>query len=229
MDTITKPFYAFMNWIDSGEFFRKPLQWLYILCGVISFCIPLVALYVFYEGFAKQTSHYIKGWDAVAFWITGILLAITIIIFAIYCFLFWFNRYKKLNLTFKKGDQIVAIPIWGHWIQTTFEFWGLFLAAVPTFFIFFSFFYNFISFKTSFFSEIGTWATRNEFFGYFVGLLTAIVGIIISFICIFIVAYLILLIGHVIGEKLRARANVANDTRDMGDILRGTVLKDENN
>lgn len=107
------------NYIDSGKFFRQPLQWLYYLLGGICAFLPLHAIYIIIvSGILKF---------AAASAIFAILLVWIILCgVCLLCFLLWFNRAKKLPELLKNNSKFIAVPAVANFIQTFGEFFGLF-------------------------------------------------------------------------------------------------------
>lgn len=210
----------FLSLIDSGKFFVQPMRWLYILFAVLSFVPALITLYVMYEYGIDGTLKYASGWMKFSGYLFCFIFAIFVIVTAILMFYFWMNRSHAVSQVVKEGDQIVAMPVWAHLVQSTFESWGVYISIIPsTGAALFYIWGIFTGFKA-----INYYTTVGEFFKtLFVGLL---VLALFAFICL-LVGYVIILIAHYIGESIRVRAQIANDVRDLGDIhLAATLLRE---
>lgn len=110
------------DYIDSGKFFRQPLQWLYYIIGVLCACAPL---YLLYELIDNRFFKYAEGKEIFAVILIWIVLAAV----CLGCFLLWFNRAKKLSGILTPGSKFVAVPAVANFIQTLGEFYGLFVGV----------------------------------------------------------------------------------------------------
>ncbi|MCF0205234.1 MAG: hypothetical protein HUK12_08115 [Muribaculaceae bacterium] len=227
MDQIKDSFYALLRMIDSGVFFKKPMQWLYLLTGILSFLPPLCCIVIFFA-ISKIVSPYMEGWGEALFYIMMFLLVVVSIILGYFSFLFWQHRSNRLGNAIKDYDDISALPVWGHYLQTSFEYWGLFSVIVPAIGFIAIFLYAFLSFNTYIFANLGYefFHIGSEMGDYFAGLIGALVTLAFIILGLCILGYVMVLISHVIGENIRIKANIANDTRDMGDILRAATMNE---
>ncbi len=107
------------DYIDSGKFFRQPLQWLYYAIGVLCALLPF---YVIYEMADKYVFRYAEGKEMFA--LILILLGLFVVCFG--SFLLWFNRAAKLPSLMHEDAKFVAVPAVANFIQTIGEFYGLF-------------------------------------------------------------------------------------------------------
>lgn len=213
-DTILKPLNAVLHSIDNSSFLKKPMTWLYIINGVIAALVPIIMLvYIFSEGknIAGGLIGYVEGWSAVVWTLEEIILVVVLLCLAIYAFMFWLKRARQLDHTVRHGDAIVAIPVYAHFLQTGFEFWGLFAGVFLG-----------IAGVLMFILQILTWPFYD--FGQFLlqGIVTPVLFVVIGA----IVGYFIIFLGHVFGELLRIKAIVGNNLRDLGDIFRATTMED---
>ncbi len=213
-DTILKPLNAVLHSIDNSSFLKKPMTWLYIINGVLSELLALFLIYyIFSEGknAAGNLVGYIEGWKAVVWTIEEIILVLALLCLSVYAFMFWLKRARQLDKDVRRGDAIVAIPVYAHYLQAGFEFWGLLIFAVMG-----------LVGAMSFILQILTWPFSDiaEFIlaGLLMPILIAGIGAVIGYFLIFI--------GHVLGELLRVKAIVGNNLRDLGDIFRATTMED---
>ena len=110
------------DYIDSGKFFRQPLQWLYYVIGCLCALFPF---YVIYELIDKYVFKYADGKETFAL----ILVLLILIAVCFGSFLLWFNRAQKLPELLKPDSKFVAVPAVANFIQTSGEFYGLFLGV----------------------------------------------------------------------------------------------------
>lgn len=110
------------DYIDSGRFFRQPLQWLYYVIGVLCVLSPLYLLYILIE---SRIFKYADGGDIFA-------IILILLIFSLVCFggmLLWFARAKKLPELLPENSKFIAVPAFANFLQTTGEFLGLFIGV----------------------------------------------------------------------------------------------------
>lgn len=108
--------------VDDGDFFRKPMLWLYFLMAVLNLLLPFYVLYKgidggIFGGQAKWIFAFILIWLflAAAAWIG---------------FQIWWNRKDKVTLTLTEGEEFVSTPVFSHFLQTFGEWLGSFYAIV---------------------------------------------------------------------------------------------------
>ena len=110
------------DYIDSGNFFRKPFQWLYYTIGVLCAILPLYVLYLLLE---SRIFKYADGGDIFAI----ILIFFLFTAVCVMGFLLWFSRAKKLPELLPEGSKFVAVPGVANFIQTSGEFFGLLIGV----------------------------------------------------------------------------------------------------
>lgn len=213
-DTILKPLDAVLHSIDDSSFLKKPMTWFYILNGVLSALVPLfIIFWMFSEGERTVGGFvgYLEGWSAFVWTFEEIILVVALLCLSVYAFMFWLKRARQLDRVVRRGDEIVAIPVYAHFLQCGFEFWGLLIGIVMA-----------IAGAMLFILLILTWPFSG--FGDFLvgGIFTPL--LLIAGGCI--MGYFLVFLGHVCGELLRVKAIVGNNLRDMGDILRATTMED---
>lgn len=108
------------DFIDSGRFFRQPFQWLYYIIGVLCALTPLYVLYTLIE---SRIFKYADGGDIFA-------IILIWLVFGAVCIgglILWFSRGKKLSEILPENSKFVALPCVANFIQTSGEFFGLFI------------------------------------------------------------------------------------------------------
>jgi len=207
----------FLSLIDSGKFFIQPVRWLYVLFACLSFVQALLILYLIYEMGIDGILQYTEGWIKFSGYLFCFIFAVFVIVSAILMFYFWMNRSNKVVRVVNEGDQIVAMPVWAHLVQSILESSGVYLAIIPpTGAVLFYLWCIFTGFK-----YVDPYADAGDIFKILLAGLLALVLFI--FICL-LLSYIIILIAHYIGESIRVRAQIANDVRDLGDIHRAATL-----
>ena len=117
--TFVRPY---LDYIDSGRFFRQPFCWLYSVLAVLNLLFPLIVLAqscrlgVFHAG----------GKVVIAFIIAFLVLALGGWI----SFQIWWNRKNRIMQSSKQGDDFIAIPVFSDFIQTAGEWAGTWIAVV---------------------------------------------------------------------------------------------------
>jgi hypothetical protein len=119
--TLFKPYFDYM---DSGEFFRKPFKWLYTILAIISLLYPLAILLAKYESFRYFSNKQITGF--VLLWI--VMAGVCFVGFQL-----WWNRRDKVDTSSNSSDEFVATPVFSHFIQTSGEWLGTFVGLVGLF------------------------------------------------------------------------------------------------
>ena len=116
-------FKPFFNYIDNGNFFRKPYGWLYAIIAVLNMLFPF---YVLYQAISNSVFKYLSGKYIVAF----ILVWIVLLVAAWLSFQLWWDRKSKVENLTKEGDDFVGVPVFSHLIQTAGEWLGSYVAIV---------------------------------------------------------------------------------------------------
>lgn len=112
----------FFNYIDSGDFFRKPMGWLYLLLGALNIAFPLYVLYL-----AIDNSIFDAGGAQI---VTFILLWFVLCAAGAVSFLIWFNRKEGVESASQEGDIYKSAPSFLHFLQTLGEWFGTYMAIV---------------------------------------------------------------------------------------------------
>ncbi|MBQ9287710.1 MAG: hypothetical protein IJ212_04700 [Bacteroidaceae bacterium] len=207
-----------LSWIDSGNFFKKPMKVLYMITGYLSFLLPIALLVAFFnfkdiiEDFTSIKSLVDDGWPAFLYMIFIILFFIILFLLSYINFLFWKNRSEKLESLVKTGDQIVVIPVWADYVQSTGEVWGIFWGIVPSITAILALVFYILS---------GAIFEDN----FLLNLLVSVIGCALFILFWVICGFIIILMSHFIGESMRLKAQMANDIRDIGDIARAATFE----
>ena len=207
----------FLSLIDSGRFFIHPMRWLYIVFACLSFVPALPILYYMYDAGIDDILRRTEGWVKFSGYLFCLIFAIFVIVTAILMFYYWMNRSHKVAHIVNEGDQIVAMPVWAHFVQSVFESSGVYIAIIPPLGATLFYLWGVITG----FKYIEPHAEAGDIIKI---LLIGLLGLaIFVFVCL-LLSYIIILIAHYIGESIRVRAQIANDVRDLGDIHRAATL-----
>lgn len=180
----------YLDSIDNGSFFRKPLKWLYGVMAVINLIFPLYILYQaidngFFEfGDSKFIFFFILIWlvIAAAGWLS---------------FQLWWNRKDKVDTSTEKDDEFTATPAFAHLIQTTGEWVGSWIAVV-------GFFVSLLLTLT--FGSDASYLSQAMGVGFIsVGFLSAILMPVYGFV--------IIIFSRFLAEQFKALTTIANNTR----------------
>lgn len=180
----------YLSYIDKGNFFKRPFNWLYFVSALICLIIPIVIMYLaidnnVFSSPAKVVIAFILIWIVISFacWVG---------------FQIWWDRKEKVLESSVEGDDFIAIPTFSHYIQTSGEVYGTMLAI--------------IGFGFSFFALI--------FLGSDAAMLSRQIGIpglvqpgAIGMIISPLYGFIIIIVARVAAETLRALAAIANNTK----------------
>lgn len=205
----------FLSYIDNGEFFRKPLRWLYMVLAVFSLFVPFWLLYkaiykaidigIFEYGGAKSIFFFFFSW---LFFLSAFLIGALI----------WRNRKEKVLEKFIEGSHFFAIPAFSHFMQTFGEYCGTVIAVTGAGFslsstVFFVFFENgTIDIPTlNFLLTLSSLLVRSLLV---LGLPVNPVNMGIVGILVFpIIGYLVILFSRFFAEQIRVLAEIAINTK----------------
>jgi hypothetical protein len=183
--TFIKPYLSF---IDKGNLYRKPFNWLYIALAALNLLYPLYFLYIVIEGGilhwagAKEIFFFIFIWlvIAVAAWVS---------------FQIWWDRKDKILNVTAEGADFPATPVISHFIQTFGEWFGTWFAIVGFgFSVFALIFFGMMDYRSSPFD---------------LPIYPGIWGIILNP----IIGFLIIVFSRFIAEQIRTLATIANNTK----------------
>ncbi|MBQ0141544.1 MAG: hypothetical protein KBT06_01875 [Prevotellaceae bacterium] len=201
--------------IDNGKFFREPMKLYYVMNGIAAFAVPAFFIKILTQ--LWSTLQYLNGWSKFMTELSLVLVLIWLIVLAYCALLYWLDRKKNLNKCVRIGDSIVAIPTIAHYIQCAGECFGIMLglSVIGASFILYIF---------GLLSGFGLFGGADGFSGYLLFFLIATIVLLVIILTTFLVCYPIVVWSHVIGEKLRIKAQIANDVRDVSDIHRAATM-----
>jgi len=117
--TFIKPY---LSYIDSGEFYRKPFAWLYMLLAILNLLLPLDVLYRAFDN---------RVFDAPPKFVLAFILTLLVITFASWIsFQLWWDRKEKVKKISTEGDEYMATPGVAHFVQTFGEWFGTWIGFV---------------------------------------------------------------------------------------------------
>ncbi|MBO4612786.1 MAG: hypothetical protein J5671_06410 [Bacteroidaceae bacterium] len=210
----------FLSLIDSGKFFTRPMRWLYVFFAILSLVPTVVVLYFLYDKGVEGVLGYLSGWAKFSGYLFCIIFALYVIVAGVLMMYYWMDRGRKVTLIVNEGDQIVAMPVWSHLVQSLMESFGVYICLVPPIGAVLFYVWGLIS---GFQLVNGSFDFEDYVKTLFIGI--ALLALVV-FVC-FLLSYIIILIAHYIGESIRVRAQIANDVRDLGDIHRAaTILRE---
>ena len=175
--------------VDNGDFFKKPMTWVYYLISFLNLLIPLFVLY-----HAIEVGIFSGG----AKWVFGFIL--TWLFLAAACwvgFQIWWDRKDKVQESSKKDDRFASTPVFSHFLQTFGEWLGSFFAIA--------------GFGSALIGAI--FLSGGSIPG-----LDMFTGSWINIIIYPIVGYLIVVIFRFIAEQVRALVEIANNTRNNSSV-----------
>jgi hypothetical protein len=112
----------FLEYIDSGKFFRTPFGWLYAVLAGFNLLVPLVILYI-----AIDSRLFSAGG---AFFFAFLILWVVIIAASWLGCQIWWNRRQVLVAQTAPDSDFVATPVFAHFVQTAGEWFGSWIAIV---------------------------------------------------------------------------------------------------
>lgn len=176
--------------IDTGSFFRKPFQWLYIILAVFNAVFPLYILFKMIEE---------KAFDALG--ISGFMAWIVVAFVGWIGLQLWWNRKDKIGMYASNGDDFIVTPTFSHFLQTFGEYAGISIAIIGVGFSLIG--WIFLS------GERGGYYSRSLPGGQFLQI--GIVGIIVSP----LLGFMIIVLSRLMAELYRALTAIANNTKKM--------------
>lgn len=109
-----------VNYINSGDFFRKPLKWLYVIFAVLNILAPFAVLIkVIDAGLFRSPAKLV-----IAFILIWIVLLAGCCLLAV----LWWRR--KDQLFDQKHDTFPVTPLFAHFVRTCGEWFGLLVGGV---------------------------------------------------------------------------------------------------
>ena len=107
---------------DTGAFFKKPLQWIYILFGIANLCYPIYLTIL------------VKSNDDIPDVTTGMVISlIYLFVVGIFNVYFWINRCVNLGKYVARDNNLTVIPLIAHMTKSFGEWLGMntLLDAIP--------------------------------------------------------------------------------------------------
>lgn len=104
---------------DTGAFFKKPLQWIYILFGIANLCYPIY-----------KTIQVKSDGDVTTGMVISLIYLFFVGIFNVY---FWINRCVNLGKYVARDNNLTVIPLIAHMTKSFGEWLGMntLLDAIP--------------------------------------------------------------------------------------------------
>jgi len=179
----------YLSYIDNGNFFRKPFNWLYTLLAIVNLLIPI---YVFYQ--ASENNIF----DSPAKFVIVFLLLWVIVAFAgLVGFHLWWDRKSKINTSSTAGDEFIATPALSHFIQTFGEWIGTWIGLVG---------FGFALLTTIILGDQG----------YYLGVSLGIPYLNTGWMAVLtmpIAGFLIIVFSRFLAEQIKALSAIANNTK----------------
>jgi len=179
----------YLSFIDDGKIYREPFSWLYTVLAAINLIIPFYVLYLaidnnLFSAGAKYVIVFLLIWLFIAFagWVS---------------FQIWWDRKEKVVGIAQDKDEFVATPVFSHFIQTSGEWMGTWIAIVG----------------------FGTALLTTLFLGDEARFFTQATGIgflgtgFLSIILMPVYGFLIIIASRFLSELFRAIAAIANNTK----------------
>ena len=120
MEKINQIMESVLNYVDSGNIYRKPFKWLYWAIGVIIAIGILATIVDMFDDFERYSSAVRK--------VGLVIIMILMFAGAIYSVFYWYRRAKDVETVVDVNARFVAIPVVAHIILSLGEFWGIGLA-----------------------------------------------------------------------------------------------------
>ena len=198
--------------IDNGSFFRTPMKRYYLLHGIIMFLVPIAYIFMHFS-VVKGRLEYYETWRSIVLVLTELATVAWMFIAAYLSFTFWRKRADGLEKEVHPGSQIVLIPTFAHYVQCLGEWLGMLLTALTAGL-------GAIHWLGMLLSGPG----EGSFGRYFENLLMGLCALGAAVLVAVFLSYAIVSLSHLMGEKLRIKAMMANDLRDVSDIQRASVM-----
>ncbi|MFO7790338.1 MAG: hypothetical protein R6V32_07185 [Bacteroidales bacterium] len=171
--------------VDEGDFFRKPMSWLYFLMAVLNLLLPFYVLYQAIDG---------NIFGGKAKWVFAFILIWLFLIAASWIgFQIWWNRKDRVTTATEKDDEFVSTPVFSHFLQTFGEWLGSFYAIAG---------FGVALIGVIFLGEGSTLPGLQMFTGSW-----------INIIIYPLTGYLIVVLFRFIAEQTRALVQIANNTK----------------
>ncbi|MBP1540534.1 MAG: hypothetical protein ILA29_09305 [Prevotella sp.] len=202
-----------MRIIDNGKFFINPQKWMYLLCGLLAFVIPIVVTFIIIANADNFLSFGDSAWKKFVGYLGILLYFIYMYLMAYLVYLFWKSRIRNIDAYVKVGDNIVANPLFGHYIKCGGECLGMYIGLMPPVGGVLFYIYLMLTGSRAFYHD-------GNFLKYLVLFILFMCG------CI-LLAWWVVFFFRFISERITLLPQVANDVRDLGDIHRAAVMLEE--
>ncbi|MFP4556823.1 MAG: hypothetical protein ACLFNU_08125 [Bacteroidales bacterium] len=186
--TFIKPALTF---VDNGDFFRKPFNWLYTILAALNLLAPIfILISAINNNIFTTPAKYI---------IVFILVWLVVLLVSWLSFQLWWDRREKVAKTSEVGQDFIATPVFSHFIQTIGEWFGLWVGILG---------FAFALIATIFLGSDGDFMARQLGMGFLgVGFQNIILMPIYGF--------LIIVFFRFLAETFRALASIANNTKKI--------------
>lgn len=186
-------FFTFINpylsFIDSGNLFRRPFNWLYTVLAIFNLILPL---FIFYQAIDNNI------FDAPTKFIIVFFLVWLAIAFASWIgFQILWDRKSKVGAVTSDDKEFIATPVFSHFIQTMGEWIGTWVAIVG---------FSVALLGTIILGDDAGYFSRQLGVGF---LSTGFVAIIIMP----VYGFLIIVGARFISEQFKALISIANNTK----------------
>ncbi|NOQ75156.1 MAG: hypothetical protein GQ574_24295 [Crocinitomix sp.] len=195
-----------LNYIDSGDFFRKPFAILYKVIGVLILLLPFYILIEMVNFSSRSYGPFAPRSSGAGFWLTIILTFLFFIVVCWFSFQLWWDRSKKIERSSEAGDNFVATHIFSHFVQTLGEWYGFMVIVISIFTTVVTLLLMGFGVGSSIPMGRGFMPYPGFSFGE-MPFLSLIIGIISGF--------AIVLISRFLAEQMKAFAEIANNTNGL--------------
>ncbi len=182
--------------IDDGTFFREPVVYVYRVMGVISLAACLAMC-------IAVTKNLTFGNMFFGSFVNVAVLVLASLAVGILTMMIWINRSNKLRTRIAAGSDIVVIPLVADFVQTCFECLGFAVMVIlPVCSVFFGFVGQLLVYR-----------------GYFAPDFSSVL---LACLCVAILSVLMgygfIVLGHFLGENMRAFATLVNNVCNLNDV-----------
>lgn len=182
--------------IDNGTFFREPAVSIYRIIGVISLVSWVAVCLLLTDNWEIRKSLFGST-------VNTVVTVIVAFAMGILSMMIWVNRSNKLRKRIAMGNDIVVIPLVADFVQTWHECLGLAIMVISTV-------------CGVYFAFVGQlFCDRYYLFGNYPEVLLRTLG---STLFVVLIGYGVVVIGHLLGESMRALATLVNNVRDIRNV-----------
>lgn len=181
----------YLNYIDEGKIYREPFSWLYLIMAVLNLIFPIYVLYLAIDN---------NIFDAGAKYVIVFLLIWIVILIASWIgFQIWWDRRTNVTGITTGKDDFQATPVFSHFIQTSGEWIGTWIAIVG---------FGTALITTLFLGDEARFFTQSTGIGF---LGTGFLSIILMP----VYGFLIIIASRFLAEQFKAIAAIANNTKRL--------------